>query len=102
MRNVGLGLIAVGVLLLLVGLFTDTTVTAGAGDVLGGELSRVHNMGLLAKRELLLGLGEHSMLLGVLLVGFAKVAAAVDSGAALTERRLLEVADQVKRGQPKS
>lgn len=100
-RNVGIGLLLLGVVLMLVGVFTDTTVDTGNADAFTGMLSRVHNMGLMAKRQLLMDLGQHSTLLGVLLVGFAKVAAVVDSGATLTERRLLEVAEQLRRAQPR-
>lgn len=101
MRNVGYGLIGVGLLLLLVGLFTDTTVEAGGSDALTGMLSRVYNAGLMARRQLWIDLGQHSMLLGVLLVGFAKVADVVVEAHIVAERRLLEVADQLKKLQPK-
>lgn len=97
MRVMGWLLLMLGGVLLLVGLFMDTSVETGRADALTGMLARVHNMGLMSQRQLLLDLGQHGTLLGVLLLVSATVVDHVQAAAALAERRSLEVIEHLKK-----
>lgn len=97
MRVFGWVCVVMGCGLLLAGYFMDTTVASGSEDGLAGVLSRVNNMGLMARRQLLTDLGRHGTLVGVLLIGFARVADEVTASAVLTERRLVDVVDKLSR-----
>lgn len=91
MRQTGWFLIAAGLLLAVIGLMSDTTVEGSSADALSGAFSRVYNMGLMARRQLLMDLAQHLTLVGALLLGIGSLIEQLRDARSAVEQRLVDV-----------